>query len=100
MHRLWIGWCVEMCDINNDFDKHCILSQKLLLQGNILKKIILNLLINDIQIYLTFIYMRVSQYITCSDFDCMINIPHLIFIGTINQQRVADWFTSPFYKIF
>ena len=29
------GWCVEMCDIYNDFDKHCLLSQKLLIQGNI-----------------------------------------------------------------
>ena len=28
------------------------------------------------------------------------NIPHLIFIGTINRQRVADWFTSNFYKFF
>ena len=26
------GWCVEMCD---DFDKHCSLSQKRLIQGNI-----------------------------------------------------------------
>ena len=28
-------WCVKMCDINNDFDKHCHLSQKRLKQGNI-----------------------------------------------------------------
>ena len=28
------------------------------------------------------------------------NNPHLIFIGTINRQRKADWFTSTFYKIF
>ena len=39
MHRLRIGWCVEMCDINNDFDQHCLFSQKGLMQGNI--KIIL-----------------------------------------------------------
>ena len=25
------GWCVEMCDINTDFDKHCLLSQKRLI---------------------------------------------------------------------
>ena len=30
----------------------------------------------------------------------LINIPHLIFIGTIYRQRFADWFTSTFYKIF
>ena len=30
------GGCgVEMCDIYNDFDKHCLLSQKRLIQGNI-----------------------------------------------------------------
>ena len=34
------GWCVEMCDINTDFDKHCLLRQKRLIQGNI--KIILH----------------------------------------------------------
>ena len=28
------------------------------------------------------------------------NMPHLIFIGTINRQKMADWFTSTFYKIF
>ena len=33
------GWSVVMCDINNDFEKHCLLNQKRLIQGNI--KIIL-----------------------------------------------------------
>ena len=26
------GWCVEMCGIHNDFDKHCLLSQKQLIK--------------------------------------------------------------------
>ena len=29
------GWCVEMCNIKNDFDKHCLLRLKRLIQGNI-----------------------------------------------------------------
>ena len=33
------GWCVEMCDIKNYFDKQCLLIQKRLIQASI--KIIL-----------------------------------------------------------
>ena len=37
-------WGVEIRDIYSDFDKHCLLSQKRLIQGNI--KLILNKFVN------------------------------------------------------
>ena len=63
------GWAVEMCDINKDFDKHCLLNQKRLIQG-----FCINFLI----------YITDGITMHCSDSDWTINISHLIFIGTIN----------------
>ena len=52
------GWCVEMCDINNDFDRHCLLSKKRLIQGNI--KIILYKFAN--QWYIWSLYKIIRRY--------------------------------------
>ena len=51
-----------MCDNYNDFDNDCILSQKLLIQGNI-NDFCINLLINDIND----LYISDGITIHCSD---------------------------------
>ena len=50
-----------------------------------------------IGLYMTFIYQTVSQCIAAIQIE---RHSPFVFIGTINRQRVADWFTSTFYKIF
>ena len=59
--RIYCGWCVEMCDIKNYFDKHCLLIQKRLSQSSI--KIILYKFAIINYIYMTFIYQTVSECI-------------------------------------
>ena len=46
---------------------------------------------------MTFIYQTVSQCIAAIQIE---QYSSFDFIGTINRQRVEDWFTSTFYKIF
>ena len=49
-----------------------------------------------IGLYMTFIHQTVSQCIAAIQIE-----QHSPFaFGTINRQRVADLFTSTFYKIF
>ena len=47
-----------------------------------------------IGLYMTFIYQTVSQCIAAIQIE---RHSPFVFIGTINRQRVADWFTSTVY---
>ena len=87
------GWCVEMCDIHNDFDKHCLLSQKRLIK-EIYKWFCINFLINDI--YDLCISDGITMHSSYSDWT----IFPIWFLLVQSIDRVADWFTSTFYKIF
>ena len=91
------GWglhAVSGLDIGCGWFGECVTFTKILINNKNIRMILYSLNLQIIDIYMTFNYISDDITMHCSD------NPHLNFIGTINRQRVADWFTSTFYKIF